>query len=129
MFLRRDEVRPRSKLLGLWRLWSQISTPASGRSPNTHLEAVGIRSAASVLAIWGILEPGARLPMLDDVWVDTSGQFLGPDVTLIRKLRDGDEIREQMPVMIAKVLLLIDPQNGADFVSARIDFHGLLDVW
>jgi len=67
--------------------------------------------------------------MLDDVWVDTSGQFLGPDVTLIRRLRSGDEVREQLPVMIAKVLLLIDPQNGSDFVSARIDFHGLLDVW
>lgn len=68
--------------------------------------------------------------MLDDVWVDTSGQFLGPDVTLIRRLRSGGEFREQMPVMVAKSLLLFnDLQNGTDFVSARIDFHGLLDVW
>lgn len=65
----------------------------------------------------------------DDVWIDTSGQFLGPDVTLIRRLRDGDEVREQLPVMVAKALLLFNSQNGSEFISGRIDFHGLLDIW
>lgn len=65
----------------------------------------------------------------DDVWVDTSGQFLGPDVTLIRRLKSGDEVRERLPVMVAKSLLLFNSENGSEFISGRIDFGGLLDIW
>ena len=62
--------------------------------------------------------------------VDKSGQFLGPDVLLVRTLRSGDVVKEYLPIMVAKSLLIFnDLQNGNEFISGHIEFGDLLDIW
>jgi hypothetical protein len=53
----------------------------------------------------------------------------GPKVTLIRKLFNGTEEIEQLPAVIAVILLMEDPENGRTYQSARIDWGDVLDEY
>ena len=64
-----------------------------------------------------------------DFYRDVSGSLLGPDVRLVRTLRNGDTVVEYLPATVAKIYALFDSRNGDEFVSSRIVFGELLDVW
>ena len=55
--------------------------------------------------------------------------WLGPTVTLVRRLSDGRTTREPMPAAIAVWEALNGAQNGITVLGARVEFGPHLDRW